>query len=94
MKNSALQNKYICDICQNDYFRKYNESNNINSYINCFEPEKTFLTDKILFNFNSCYYSCKTCEIKGNETHNNCIECKNDFLYELNIKNLKYKNYY
>ena len=69
MKDSSLYNKYICDMCKNNY----NASNFTNSYINCFEPKEPFYTDTIFPNFISCYYSCKSCEIEGNETHNNCI---------------------
>ena len=71
MKNYSLYNNYMCDICQNNFTYIYNESNTNYSYINCFEP-------KIVL----CYNSCKTCEIEGNETNNNCIECKDDFIYE------------
>ena len=83
MKNLSLYNSYICDICQNDFLFNYSELNNNYSYINCFEPKVVV-----------CYNSCKTCEIEGNETNNNCIECKDDFIYELNITNTKYKNCY
>ena len=94
MKDLSIYNKYICDICQNNFLFIYNESNSNNSYINCFDPKEILYTDKVLLNFNSCYYSCKTCEIEGNEINNNCIECKDDFLYEFNITNSKYKNCY
>ena len=60
MKNSNIYNNYTCDMCQNDFLFKYNESNVNVSFINCFEP------NEILPNYNSCYYSCKTCEIEGN----------------------------
>ena len=88
MKNSNIYNNYTCDMCQNDFLFKYNESNVNVSFINCFEP------NEILPNYNSCYYSCKTCEIEGNETYHNCIECKDDFKYEFNITNSNYKNCY
>ena len=82
MKNSTLYNKYKCDICQNDFI--YNESNYYNnSFINCFEPKVVL-----------CYNSCKTCEIEGDEINNNCIECKDEFIYKFNITNSKYKNCY
>ena len=83
IKNFTLDNIYMCDVCQNDFI--FNETENNYSYpysyINCFEP-------RIIV----CYNSCKTCEIEGNETINNCIECKDEFIYEFNITNSKYKN--
>ena len=83
MKNLTIYNIYNCDICQNDFIFKYNNSKNNYSYINCFEP-------KIIL----CYNSCETCEIEGDVTNNNCIKCKDKFIYEFNISNSKYKNYY
>ena len=94
MNDSIEYNKYICDICQNDFLFKYNESNGNDSYINCFEPKETINTIEIQSDFHLCYYSCKTCEIEGNETYNNCIECEDDFIYEFNITNSKFKNCY
>ena len=94
MNDSIEYNKYICDICQNDFLFKYNESNGNDSYINCFEPKETINTIEIQSDYHLCYYSCKTCEIEGNETYNNCIECEDDFIYEFNITNSKFKNCY
>ena len=37
--------------------------------------------------FKKCYESCDLCEIGGNDTHHNCIKCKTDYFYELNISN-------
>ena len=39
-----------------------------------------------------CYSSCKTCEIGGNDSNHNCLECKDNYKFELNISN--YKNCY
>ena len=94
MKNSALYNKYTCDICQNNFLFKNDEININNSYINCFIPKEIIYSSEVLHNFISCYNSCKLCEIEGNETYNNCIECKDDFTYEFNITNSVYKNCY
>ena len=85
IKNFTLDNIYMCDVCQNDFI--FNETENNYSYpysyIDCFEP-------RIIL----CYNSCKTCEIEGNETINNCLECKDEFIYEINITNSSYKNCY
>ena len=79
MKNPTLYNKYTCDICQNDFLFKFNESNINDPYINCFEPKETFYSSEILFNIIPCYNTCKTGEIEGNDTNNNCLECKEYF---------------
>ena len=71
-----------CNICGKNFFLDKNNNNN-NSFINCIDKE---------FVDESCYYTCKSCNIKGNETQHNCIECKTDYLYEFNIANTYYKN--
>ena len=94
MKNSTLYNKYTCNICGNNYLKKYqlyNDNNNL--YINCFESKDYYYLDEIDWNYKECYNSCLTCEINGNETNNNCLKCKDEFIYELTISN-GYKNCY
>ena len=36
-----------------------------------------------------CYNSCKTCDINGNDTYHNCIECNDNYNYESNFSNYK-----
>ena len=36
---------------------------------------------------NQCYSTCKDCEQSGNETFHNCIECDDNFMFELKISN-------
>ena len=36
-----------------------------------------------------CHFSCKTCELEGNDSNHNCLECKDNYIYELNISNYK-----
>ena len=89
MKNLALGNNYLCDLCQNNYLFNYNKLINIfyysytGYYINC-NVSKFIL----------CYDSCKICEIERNETNKNCTECKNDFFYKFNINKNMYKTCY
>ena len=59
--------------------------NNNTYYINCVNEE---------YLYRHCYNTCKTCEIEGNETHNNCLKCKDNFVYKINISNSIYKNCY
>ena len=95
LKDSTIDNKYICDICGDDYFIKNIEiNNNDDSYADCFKKIEGFYIDENVKLYKPCFNSCKTCEIEGNEELNNCIECKNEFLYELNISNSHYKNCY
>ena len=49
--------------------------------------------------FKRCYYTCKRCNIRGNEASNNCIECIPNYTLYNNIMNIsncypKYEYYY
>ena len=92
MNNSMIgfNTKFICGICGQNYFMKYNNINN--TYINCYDTPKGYYLDKNVYLYKLCYNSCKTCDINGNDTYHNCIECDDDYNYESNISN--YKNCY
>ena len=86
-KNLSLFNN-TCDIFIKEFFLDQNNlirTNNINiSLINCLDEEPSI----------SCYDSCEICNLKGNKTHHNCLKCKDEFIYEINITNSSYKNCY
>ena len=87
--NFLLYNKYSCKICGNEYFQTYNNLNDNYSYINCYESPVGYYFDENDFLFKSCYFSCKSCDIDGNEIQHNCFECKDDYTIELNISNYR-----
>ena len=65
----------ICEACGNNYSQlNENVEYYYNSQLNC---SKSIL----------CYYSCKTCNKEGNKEYHNCIECKDDYYYSINISN-------
>ena len=86
-----INNEYNCEICGENYFRKYNDSNSNNSY-DCYESLEGYYLDENTSTFKLCYISCKICNISGNEIEHNCIQCDNNYIYEINISN--YKNCY
>ena len=44
------------------------------------------------YKYKLCYEKCKTCEMKGDDTNNNCIECNTDYPFGI-LKN-DYLNFY
>ena len=93
LKNSTINNKYICDICRKNFKINYNQKDyNNETYIDCFELKDGYYFDEGDKQYKLCYDSCKTCEIKGNDEINNCLLCKEDFTFEINISNSNYKN--
>ena len=88
-----------CNINDN-YFPKYNDILNNNSFINCYNqiPDGYYLDNNI---YKPCYQSCKNCTEIGNEENNKCIECKinytflNDYENDYNCYNIcKYYYYF
>jgi surface protein len=90
--STILYNKYSCQICGESYFSKYNNLNDNNSYINCYNAPESYFFDENDFLYKSCYITCKTCNISGNETYHNCLECADDHIGEFIESN--YKNCY
>lgn len=84
----------LCITCNDGYYPKYQDSNNINSFIDCYQSIEGYYLDNNNNNpiLKPCYESCKTCQINGNNNIHNCVLCKSDYYFELN-KN-KYKNCY
>ena len=89
----VMNNKYICEMCGNNFYMKYNDNNNLN--IICFDskPENYYFDTNQLV-YKPCYQSCKTCNIDGNPEEHNCIECKEDYTdeYQISIYKNCYKN--
>ena len=92
--NESL-NKNLCLSCDNEngYYPIYDD-NYINnySYINCSRSPEGYYLDKTDENYvyKLCYPSCKTCNISGNESNHNCIECKSNYNFDIGY----YKNCY
>ena len=73
--------KDLCLSCNDLYYPIENDPTNILTYINCYkEPEGYYLDIDI---YKECYYTCKTCKIRGNDINHKCIKCKNNCTFEL-----------
>ena len=86
--NSESYNLNLCISCNDGYYPKYDDINN--DYKDCYESLEGYYLDSGYYK--SCYESCQTCNIGGNNINHNCIQCKNNFNYEINT--IPYKNCY
>ena len=85
----------LCISCKNGYYEIYNSSNINSTFKKCYQSPEGYYLDEIKENvkfYKPCFNSCKTCDIKGNETRHNCLQCKPDYIYEIDYNN--YKNCY
>ena len=69
----------LCITCNNNYYPKYNDSSNKNSFINCYNDLDGYYLDNNIYK--PCYSSCKKCNILGDENNNKCIECNDNFIF-------------
>ena len=85
----------LCESCINDFYPKENDLINTDNYIKCYKnPEGYYFDNESDYGiYRSCYFSCKECEFKGNDSIHNCTSCKDNYSFEL-IHNDKAKNCY
>ena len=96
----------INDLCikcnnQNNYYelRSSNKRANENStYVACYsqntKPQNYFLNNNF---FEECYYTCGSCNEKGNQDDNKCLTCSSNYIIDPNHINncvIKCKYYY
>ena len=89
---NASFNKIQCIECNINYYPKENDPSNIDDYLNCFKDPEGYYLDINLYK--RCFYKCKTCNISGNNITHNCIECNDNYPFEIKIKNNNYVNCY
>ena len=83
----------LCTKCNNiGYYQIENDNSNTADYINCYNKPIGYYFEEDELLYKKCYHTCKTCDIKGNYTNHNCIECNDDYPYI--IINNTYKNCY
>ena len=90
-KESSQQN--LCLLCNisNKYYEKYNNTDSHNPlFKDCFKSP--FYLDSSDLLYKQCYYSCASCDKKGNEENHYCIECNNEYKFQLKLGN--YSNCY
>ena len=86
---------FTCEICEthNNFSYIYLLENNY--HIACYDSELEINhSDTNSFLSKTCYITCKNCDINGDNDQHNCIECDEDYIFELNLNNSPYKNCY
>ena len=72
--------KDLCISCNDSYYPKENDPTNILPYINCYkDPEGYYFDGNI---YKECFYTCKSCNIGGDNIIHNCSECKDNFTFK------------
>ena len=71
-----------------------NDPLNLGEYFNCYKEINGYYLDRINLIFKKCYYTCESCDIKGDIINHNCLKCNEEYSFEINKNNFKncYKN--
>ena len=90
---NITKQQFSCKLCDLSYYYQIvdDKSNFNNSYIDCLQkiPEGYYLSDINNKNAKQCYKTCKVCEKEGTQEIHNCLECKENYNFELNMDNFK-----
>ena len=82
--------KNLCLSCNNrdNYYKQHdNSQNSDSSFMECLRFPKGFYFDSTNSVYKPCYSTCASCDKDGNDQNNNCIECNDDYKFELNLNN-------
>ena len=77
----------LCTKCNYGYYPIENDNLNIGEYINCYKNPDGYYLDKNESLYKQCFYSCETCEIKGDNITHNCLKCKANYTNEFTLFN-------
>ena len=95
--NKESLNKNLCISCNNEegYYPIDNEINNVNNFIKCYKSPEGYYLDKVELLYKKCFISCKECNIGESEYYHNCVECNDNYIYEIQFSDYKncYDNY-
>ena len=95
--NKESLNKNLCISCNNEegYYPIDNEINNVNNFIKCYKSPEGYYFDNVELLYKKCYISCKTCDIGGSDSYHNCVECNDNYIYQIQFSDYKncYDNY-
>ena len=77
-------NENLCIKCNKGYYELEND-NYIDGYVKCYKDPLGYYLDINIYK--KCYYTCKQCDIKGNNITHNCIKCNDKYKYGINTNN-------
>ena len=68
--------EYLCNSCNTGYYKEENDPSNTGGLIACYKDPEGYYFDEVYSLYRKCYYTCKTCDKKGDSSNHNCLECK------------------
>ena len=84
----------LCLSCNEHFYPKENDPLYTGIYFNCYKEIKGYYIDLNDSLFKKCFYTCKTCEIKGDNITHNCLKCNSNYNYSFQINISNYFNCY
>ena len=80
-------NEQLCIKCNEDYYEIENDNyTDKDGYIKCYKVPIGYYLDKNESKYKKCFYTCKECEITGNNITHNGLKCNDNYSYEIKTK--------
>ena len=80
----------MCTSCKDGYYPIFEDTSNDYTFLDCYQSPEGYYLDSGYYK--PCFESCKKCDNGGDNLNHNCIECKDNYIYGINLNN--YKNCY
>jgi surface protein len=80
-------NQNLCTKCKSGYYKIENDSSSIEKYGKCYKEPNGYYLDINNYMYKECFFSCETCEKKGDNMTHNCLKCKKNFPIEIDFNN-------
>ena len=85
----SLNNQNSCIKCNEEkgYYPLYENNDEEETFMKCYKfSEGYYLANSF---YKKCYETCKYCSTGGDEIYHNCLNCKDDYIYEILYNNFK-----
>ena len=91
--NISLKESF-CNECKTGFYPKEDDYYSFidNRYFKCYKNPLGNFLDRNESLYKNCFDTCKTCEMKGNNETHNCLECDDNYPFE--IQKYNYSNCY
>ena len=81
------ENKKLCKSCNDSFYQIENTFPIGNNYFECYKEPKGYYLDTIASLYKKCFFTCETCDKKGDFWNHNCLTCNDNFTFRINSSN-------
>ena len=78
----------LCSECKIGFYQIENDNKSFaGDYFDCYKNPEGYYLDQNESIYKKCYYTCETCEKKGDNITHNCLKCSSSYPYKIEKNN-------